>query len=104
MRLTPSDARLAYVRDGLLTLFILFTTRVANQISPEAGAAHQAIRSVWMFFALLGGLRLHDLGLEVGLDPLRDPVQRGAQSRSWMRATERPPTNSTIVSPLLSTT
>ena len=42
-----------FVRTGLLTLFILFSTRVANQISPEAGAAHQAIRSVWMFFALL---------------------------------------------------
>ena len=37
------------VRSGLLTLFVMFSTRVANQIGPEAGAAHQAVRSLWMF-------------------------------------------------------
>lgn len=37
------------VRSGLLTLFLLFSTRVANQIGPEAGAAHQAMRTLWLF-------------------------------------------------------
>ena len=37
------------VRSGLLTLFMMLSTRVANQISPEAGAAHQALRSLWLF-------------------------------------------------------
>lgn len=40
-----------FLRTGLLTLFVLLGTRVANQISPEAGAAHQAIRSVWLMVA-----------------------------------------------------
>lgn len=42
-----------FIRTGLLTLFILVSTRIANQISPEAGAAHQAIRTVWLFLALM---------------------------------------------------
>ena len=37
------------VRSGLLTLFLMFSTRVANQIGPEAGAAHQAMRTLWLF-------------------------------------------------------
>ena len=37
------------VRSGLLTLFMLLSTRVANQIGPEAGATHQAVRSLWFF-------------------------------------------------------
>lgn len=41
-----------FIRTGLLTLFWLIGTRAANQISPEAGAAHQVIRTVWMFLAL----------------------------------------------------
>ena len=41
-----------FVRTGLLTLFLLIATRSANQISPGAGAAHQVIRTVWMFLAL----------------------------------------------------
>lgn len=40
-----------FLRTGLLTLFVLIGTRVANQISAEAGAAHQAIRSVWLMVA-----------------------------------------------------
>ena len=42
-----------FVRTGLLTLFVLLTTRTATQISPEAGAAHQAIRQFWLFTNLL---------------------------------------------------
>lgn len=40
------------VRSGSLTLFLLFATRVATQLGPEAGAAHQVIRQVWFFTAL----------------------------------------------------
>lgn len=42
-----------FIRTGLLTLFFLFATRVATQISPESGAAHQAIRQVWFFATLV---------------------------------------------------
>jgi MATE family multidrug resistance protein len=38
-----------FVRTGLLTLFLLLTTRAATQIGPESGAAHQAIRQFWVF-------------------------------------------------------
>lgn len=42
-----------FIRSGSLTLFILFATRVATQIGAEAGAAHQVIRQVWFFTALV---------------------------------------------------
>jgi len=40
-------------RTALLNVFMLLSTRIANQISPEAGAAHQVIRTVWLFTGLL---------------------------------------------------
>lgn len=42
-----------FLRTGLLTLFLLLATRSATRIGAEAGAAHQAIRSVWLFTAYL---------------------------------------------------
>ena len=41
-----------FIRTGLLTAFFIFTTRAATRIGPDAGAAHQAIRQVWVFTAL----------------------------------------------------
>ena len=41
-----------FIRTGLLTLFLLLTTRAATLISADGGAAHHAIRQVWMFSAL----------------------------------------------------
>lgn len=41
------------LRTGSLTLFTLLATRVATQMGAEAGAAHQVIRQVWFFSALL---------------------------------------------------
>lgn len=41
-----------FIRTGFLTLFLLLTTRSATRIGAEAGAAHQAIRQVWLFSAL----------------------------------------------------
>jgi MATE family multidrug resistance protein len=41
-----------FVRTGLLTAFFIFTTRAATRIGADAGAAHQAIRQVWVFTAL----------------------------------------------------
>jgi MATE family multidrug resistance protein len=41
-----------FVRTGILTLFLAYTTRAANGISPDAGAAHQVIRQVWVFTSL----------------------------------------------------
>ncbi len=40
-----------FVRTGLLALFLLVATRAATGIGADAGAAHQAIRQVWMFTA-----------------------------------------------------
>lgn len=42
-----------FLRTGLMTLFLLLMTRIANQISVESGAAHQSIRQAWMFTALV---------------------------------------------------
>ncbi|MBI9046551.1 MAG: MATE family efflux transporter [Anaerolineaceae bacterium] len=41
-----------FVRTAMVNIFLLFTTRAANNISPDAGAAHQVIRQVYMFTAL----------------------------------------------------
>ena len=42
-----------FVRTGLLLLYLVLTTRAATRISADAGAAHQAIRQVWTFSAML---------------------------------------------------
>ena len=42
-----------FVRTGMLNLFLAFTTRVANQLGADAGAAHQVIRQMWVFTALV---------------------------------------------------
>lgn len=42
-----------FVRTALLTAYVLFTTRIANQISSEAGAANQAIRTIYLFTVYL---------------------------------------------------
>ena len=41
-----------FIRTGMLNLFLIYTTRAANQISPNAGAAHQVLRQMWVFTAL----------------------------------------------------
>jgi MATE family multidrug resistance protein len=41
-----------FLRTGLLTGFLLLGTRAATRVGAEAGAAHQAIRQVWVFTAL----------------------------------------------------
>ncbi|MCG8348818.1 MAG: MATE family efflux transporter [Chloroflexales bacterium] len=41
-----------FVRTGLLTLFMILTTRTATQIGAEAGAAHQVLRQLWVLSAL----------------------------------------------------
>lgn len=42
-----------FLRTGLLTLFLLLGTRVATEIGPNSGAAHQAIRQAFVFTALV---------------------------------------------------
>ncbi|MDQ7037212.1 MAG: MATE family efflux transporter [Anaerolineae bacterium] len=42
-----------FMRSGLLILFLILATRVANQISVDAGAAHQIIRQIWYFTAFV---------------------------------------------------
>jgi multidrug resistance protein, MATE family len=41
-----------FVRTGLLTFFLLLTTRSATKIGPEYGAAHQAVRQTWLLATL----------------------------------------------------
>ncbi len=41
-----------FIRTGLLTSFMVLTTRAATQIGSEAGAAHQVIRQLWILSAL----------------------------------------------------
>ena len=41
------------IRTGALLFFLVLCTRVALQMSAEAGAAHQAIRQIWMLIAFL---------------------------------------------------
>ncbi len=41
-----------FIRTGLLTVFIAATTRAATRIGADAGAAHQAIRQVYVFTSL----------------------------------------------------
>jgi MATE family multidrug resistance protein len=41
-----------FVRTALLNLFLAFTTRAANSIGSDAGAAHQVIRQVYVFTSL----------------------------------------------------
>lgn len=41
-----------FVRTGILNIFLAYTTRVANRIGADSGAAHQIIRQVWVFTAL----------------------------------------------------
>lgn len=47
-----SIAKNLLMRSGSLILFLLLSTRAANQYGTESGAAQQAIRQVWMFSAL----------------------------------------------------
>jgi MATE family multidrug resistance protein len=42
-----------FLRTGLLLLFLALATRGANRIGTEAGAAHQAVRQVWLLTAFL---------------------------------------------------
>ena len=42
-----------FIRTGSLTLFTLVATRAATQLGAEAGAAHQVIRQLFFFTALL---------------------------------------------------
>jgi MATE family multidrug resistance protein len=41
------------LRTGLLLFFMLLVTRAATRIGAEAGAAHQAVRQLWMLSALI---------------------------------------------------
>ncbi len=41
-----------FIRTGLLTFFLAFSTRAATRIGADAGAAHQAIRQVFLFTGL----------------------------------------------------
>jgi MATE family multidrug resistance protein len=41
-----------FIRTGILNLYLAYTTRVANGLGPDAGAAHQVIRQMWVFTAL----------------------------------------------------
>ena len=41
-----------FIRTGIINIFLAYTTRVANNLGADAGAAHQVIRQMWVFTAL----------------------------------------------------
>jgi len=41
-----------FARTGMLTFFLVLTTRIATLNGPDTGAAHQALRQFWIFTAL----------------------------------------------------
>ena len=41
-----------FIRTGMLNLFLAYTTRIANGLGADSGAAHQVIRQMWVFTAL----------------------------------------------------
>lgn len=59
VKIAPADVfkmlrvgRDMFLRTGSLILFLLLATRMATRMGSEAGAAHQAIRQVWVFTTL----------------------------------------------------
>ena len=51
-RLMLQVGRDLFIRTGLLTLFLLLSTRAATAIGPISGAAHQVIRQAWSLTSL----------------------------------------------------
>ncbi len=41
-----------FIRTGALNLFLIYTTRVANSLGANSGAAYQVVRQMWAFTAL----------------------------------------------------
>lgn len=42
-----------FFRTGSLIIFLLLATRSATRLGPDSGAAHQAMRQIWIFTTLL---------------------------------------------------
>lgn len=64
-----------FVRTGLLTFFLAYTTRTATRIGADAGAAHQAIRQVYMFTSLALDAYASTVQSLVGYFVGRDSIQ-----------------------------
>ncbi len=75
-----------FVRTGILNLFLAYTTRVATQLGTDAGAAHQVIRQMWVFTALVldafAATVQSLVGFFIGLDSL-STVKRVAKVGLW---------------------
>ena len=75
-----------FVRTGILNLFLAYTTRVANQLGADAGAAHQVIRQMWVFTALVldafAATVQSLVGFFIGLDSLAH-VKRVVRVGLW---------------------
>lgn len=80
-----------FMRTGLLMLFLILATRVATQAGAESGAAHQAIRQIYVFTALfLEAFALSAQSLVGYFFGAADPVQAKrvvAVSTVWSLAT-----------------
>ncbi|MCB0046191.1 MAG: MATE family efflux transporter [Caldilineaceae bacterium] len=76
-----------FLRTGMLTFFLLLTTRVATQAGAESGAAHQAIRQFWTFTALgLDALAITAqslVGYFIGAGDIRQARRVAAVSAEW---------------------
>ena len=80
-----------FIRSASLTIFVLFATRVATQMGAEAGAAHQVIRQVWFFTALvteaLATTAQSLVGYFVGSSRLQYARQVAISTTLWSLAT-----------------
>jgi multidrug resistance protein, MATE family len=80
-----------FVRTALLNLFLAFTTRAANGINSDAGAAHQVIRQVYVFTSLAldaYATTVQSLvGYFIGLDSIRWAKRVVRVGASWSLGT-----------------
>ena len=79
------------VRTGALLIFLLVATRTALQIGVDAGAAHQAVRQVWMMMAFLLDAFAHSaqslIGFFLGAGDLGSARRVARVACSWGLAT-----------------
>jgi len=79
-----------FIRTGILNIFLAYTTRIANGLGADSGAAHQVIRQMWVFTALVldaFAASVQSLvGYFIGRDSISDVKQVARVSLAWNSA------------------
>jgi MATE family multidrug resistance protein len=80
-----------FIRTGILNLFLAYTTRFANGLGADFGAAHQVIRQMWVFTALsldsFAATVQSLVGYFVGRDSMKHVKQVVRVSLAWSTGT-----------------